>query len=290
MKYVITSCFFILLLISNAQVSIQSTLPGTLGVNAEIKFDVRISKGAVANFSKYQIDVPEGVTLSEVESKGGAFSFDNNRAKIIWVNTPPEADFIVSMKLKTGPGTGSGFIHQKFYYLENDTKREIEAEPVNVIFSTAGTSASSKLSSALAQSVTGSPTLSASNAIVETASKTTPPVSKPVEKAVVKEPVKPTQPPPVVTEPAAKAQTTPANPAATDGIVYRVQLAASTEKPSASKYAGIQPLEISKEGTMFKVLVGTFTSKDDAIKMKNDLAAKGFNGFVVAYQNGQRIK
>jgi len=74
------------------------------------------------------------------------------------------------------------------------------------------------------------------------------------------------------------------------GIVYKVQLAASSEKPIASKYDSLKEVTIAKEGTLYKVLVGNFSNKEDAVKMKTDLIVKGFSGFVVTYQNGERIK
>lgn len=284
--FLIALCISAIVSRVNGQVTLRSTIPTTIGINSEFNFDVKITKGSVANFSKYQIDVPTGITIKEVESKAGSFSFENNRAKIIWVNTPAEPEFIITMKLISGAGNSPGTINQKFTFLENGAKKEIEAEPVHVVFSGTGSSATAPINSAAAKETSEKPALTASkNTITEKA-----PVAE-AKPEVVKTPEKKVQPE-ILKAPERKEvnEAAASSLVAAGGIVYKVQLAASAEKPVASKYGSLSQVSIVKEGAMYKVLVGNFAVKDDAVKMKADLASKGFNGFVVAYQNGERVK
>lgn len=278
MRYIFSLMLCVLCIGCWAQAGLQSTLPGTIGINSELTFEVKISKGAVSNFSKYQIDVPAGVTISEVDSKGGAFSFGSNRAKIIWVNTPPDAEFVIRMKLNAGTAFGPGYFHHKYYYLENEARREIESGPVPVVFSGSGTfTVAPLIVGARTETLTEKTNLTAS--VNPATPRPTAVTASATPVAVAKKEI--------AASPSLTEQKTPSGAGT---IVYRVQLSAGSEKPATGKYAGVKDLEVVKEGAMFKVLVGALASKEEAVRLKNDLAAKGFNGFVVAYQNGERVK
>ncbi len=58
------------------QVTIQTNLPASIAPNSNLNIEVKINKGSIANFSKYQMDVPAGVNVSEGNSKTGNFSFE----------------------------------------------------------------------------------------------------------------------------------------------------------------------------------------------------------------------
>jgi hypothetical protein len=266
--------FFILLGIISfnyliSQVTISSNFPASLGLNAAVDVDVKINKGAIANFAKYQMDVPAGITVSEGDSKGGNFTFENNRAKIVWVSIPADAEFIVKFKVKVTAGTATdGSVTQKFYYLENGAKKEVETDPLAVKIG-GGTTAAVK----------------------------TEPVKKeePVKKAepvtVAKtEPIKKEEPVVTKTEPVKKEEPKAATPSA-DGLVFKIQLAASPTDPGKSKYAALgNACSISKEDGMYKVLYGNYATKEEALKAREEIATKGFTGFLVKYQNGVRVK
>lgn len=142
MKYLIL-VFAITLsrLVSYGQITMKTTLPLAIAPNTELVFEVKVSKGAIANFAKYQLDVPEGMLISEVDSKNGTFSFENNRAKIVWVNISSDPEFTISMKLKTAAFTGTASLNQRFYFLEDGTRKDIEAEPLVINFSEAAAKA-----------------------------------------------------------------------------------------------------------------------------------------------------
>lgn len=127
----IIGCFTLTVL--TGQVSMMINLPDSISTNSQLVFDIKINKGELSNFAKYQIDVPEGIVLEEVDSRAGNFSYENKRAKIVWVIAPPDSEFVVRMKLISGPLTGPGVVQQKFYYIENGNRKENEA-PVKKVY------------------------------------------------------------------------------------------------------------------------------------------------------------
>lgn len=262
------------------QVTITTNMPSSLSSGSNTDVEVKINKGSIANFAKYQMDVPVGVTVSEVDSKSGNFTFENNRAKIVWVSVPSDAEFTLKFKVNVSSSApAEGAVIQKFYFLENGAKKEVEAEAMNVQFG----------GSATPKNVSGTTTQPAKSEPAKTQPvATTPAKTEPVKTEPAKtEPVATT---PVATTPAV---TTPAatTSAATPGLVYRVQLASSPTDPGKSKYAALgSGVEISKEDGQYKVLYGKYNTKEEGLKGFEEASAKGFKGFLVKYQNGVRVK
>jgi hypothetical protein len=116
------------------QISVKTNLPPEIKTNSEISFEARIWKGPLKNFSKYQMELPKGVTISEIDCKTGSFSLEDNVVKIIWAITPPENEFTINLKLSSADVKGERTIVHKYYYLEKGEKREIEMAPIRINF------------------------------------------------------------------------------------------------------------------------------------------------------------
>ena len=77
---------------------------------------------------------------------------------------------------------------------------------------------------------------------------------------------------------------------AQNGFTYLVQIGTFATDPGKAKYADLGKVTIEKVGAAYKVLIGEFNTKEEASKKKDELTTKGYSGFVVTYQNGQRAK
>jgi cell division protein FtsN len=342
-RFMKTAYIFLSLLLSASlgfsQVSMLTNLPPSMAPNTQFNIEVKITKGNINTFSKYQMDVPAGVIVTEGNSQTGNFTFDAGRAKIVWVSVPPPPEFIVSFKVNTGTASGPAVINQKFFYVEEGSKKEIEAEPLNITFESsgatvaksfnAGATAEGSMASASpgdnnnsntsntsnpaatnsdpaatpTESVTTSTSTNTSPEPVATTNSITdsPPVtsvttpessssSSSNPPAETKTPVTETKAP--VTEAKAPvADKTPEKPAVTSsGLVYKVQLGAYGYDPGKTKFNSAGKVSISKEDGFYKVILGSFNSKEEAVQKVQELKVKGFDSFVVKYQNGIRVK
>lgn len=74
-----------------------------------------------------------------------------------------------------------------------------------------------------------------------------------------------------------------------NGLVYKIQLGAFSKEPSKRDFKAVGKVKIAEENGMYKVLYGSFSTKEDALKQREQIIAKGFDGFVVAYENGIRV-
>lgn len=270
-----------------SQITITANLPSSVSTGSSIDADVKINKGTVGNFAKYQMDVPVGYVVSGVDVKGGNFTFENQRAKIVWVSVPGDAEFTVKFKLQVGSDAASpGTFLQKFYYLENNEKKEVEAAPI--VVTTGGAVASAPVTSA-----PPAETKPVETTPVNNTSSTPPAETKPVETKPVATSTPPaeTKPEPVrESKPAATtANTSSANSTEVAGVTFKVQIGAYTTEPSKSKFSGAGNVSIDMINGLYKVTTGNFKTKDDAIKYRDQLQSKGYPGFIVRYENGKRV-
>ncbi len=284
MKKAFTLFGLLISFVSFSQITITANLPASISAGSSIDADVKINKGTVGNFAKYQMDVPGGYIVSAGDVKGGNFTFENQRAKIVWVSVPSENEFTIQLKIQASSTAVSGTFSQKFYYLENNEKKEVEGNSMNVAVGDGGSVAMTT-----SAETTPNPTP------VETV-KPTPvePVSTTPAETVKPTPVETVKPTPVETvkstpvESTGASKTSPAM-ASESGMTYKVQLGAYSTQPNKSRFSGLNNLSIEQVNGLYKVTCGSFKTKDDAIKYRDELTAKGFNGFIVKYQNGQRI-
>lgn len=250
-----------------SQISINANFPSNMNAGSTVDADVKIIKGAVGNFAKYQLDVPSGYVVSAVDAKTGNFTFENQRAKIVWVSVPSEPEFTIKLKVQANSdATNPGTFNQKFYYLENSEKKEVEAAPVVITIGGASSTAVTTLPAETQPVTTSTP--------VETqpVTTTTPVETKPVE-----------------SKPVETAKTKPSTSASETGMTFRVQLGAYTNEPTKSKFSGAGKVNIDLINGMYKVTVGNFNSLDEAVRFRDELKSKGYSGFIAKYKNGVRI-
>ncbi len=280
-----------------SQITITSNLPANINTGASIDAEVKINKGTVSNFAKYQMDVPAGYVVSAIEVKGGNFTFENQRAKIVWVSIPSDPEISIKLKVQANSDAANpGTFSQKFYYLENNEKKEVDGG--NNVITIGGGGAAVAVN-------TTTETKPVETKVVETVVTETKPVetkvvetvtqTKTVETKVVE--TKPVETKKVETVTSSKVtnnnSTTSArvnsSSASEAGMTFRVQLGAFAIEPSKNKFAAAGSVKIDLINGMYKVTTGNFTSKEEAIKFRDQLQVKGFSGFVAKYKDGKRI-
>lgn len=276
-----------------SQITINANFPSNMNSASTVDAEVKINKGAVGNFAKYQLDVPAGYVISIVDAKGGNFTFENQRAKIVWVSVPSEPEFTVKLKVQANSdATNPGTFLQKFYYLENNEKKEVEATPA--IINIGGGSAVVATTPIETKPVTTTTPVE-TKPVETTPVTTTPTETKPVETKPVTT-TTPTETKPVETKPVttttSSSETKPVKPVTSSseaGMTYKVQIGAYSNQPSKSKFSGAGNVNIDLINGMYKVTVGNFKTLDDAIKHRDELKSKGYNGFIAKYKDGVRI-
>ena len=127
MKYIKGIIFAIFLSFTiSAQVNVTTDLPAELAKNKEITLSIKFDKGPIRNYSKYEMLVPEGIVIKELDCRYGAFSFENNKVRVIWAITPADPIYTIQVKFFTGNETGPKQITQTYAYAEKGQKLELD--------------------------------------------------------------------------------------------------------------------------------------------------------------------
>ena len=250
-----------------AQVSITANLPTQMVANSKFTAEVNIVKGELSNFAKYQIDVPLGYVITPIDIKGGNFTFENQRAKLVWVSLPTDESFSISYQIEVNSSAAdTGILAQKFYYLENNEKKVVESKPITVT-----------IGSIQMTSINGTSAQPNSSNVVKTSVVS---VSDPSKNAA-----------PDNSTSSGFNNASPSNTSASNqsGLTYRVQIGSFAAEPIKSKFSKIGKVYVELINGAYKVTAGNFSVREDAILYRDELQTKGFPGFIIVLKNGQRV-
>lgn len=275
-------------------------VPTTAAAGSSFTVEININRGSINGFMKFFQELPPGFTASEIDSKGGSFSFADNGAKVVWIAPPNEPTYTISYKVNV-PADASGpkVLNAKFSFINNNERKIFEFEPKTITIGGSGAVASTPTPVKTAQ--IGSTTPAKVSTPIAEKTPATPPAEKETAAAVPSS--KPTNPP--TTTPAKEASTpmvaqkketvTPSatKPAtstpASAGKTYRVQIGAFSAKPKLGDVQDITTVVLDNGIT--KYFSGNFATVEEATKRKEEVAKKGFPGaFVVAFENGKIAK
>ena len=159
------SVFLFSFFFGDSPVSVIGNIPKNIKPNTEFTAEIKISKGAIAGFAKFQIEVPQGFTVKELDSKGGNFSFANTIGKIIWTSSPSESEFTVKFTIvPDGSTSGVKTISSKFAYVSNNVKEVVEMTPAEITIGDAVVAAETPVTTQTTQPITSLET----NTVTET--------------------------------------------------------------------------------------------------------------------------
>jgi hypothetical protein len=117
------------------EVKIKHNPPENMGSASEAVVVVELDKSDVTGFAKYQITVDEGLSIEVVESSGASFTFNNGKAKFIWMALPASEEFSISYRIRTtGAAKGKKALESRFSYIyENERKNhDVPTHYINV--------------------------------------------------------------------------------------------------------------------------------------------------------------
>lgn len=95
-----------------------------LNDNNEVIVNLLVNKSDLNGFGKIQEQVPKGYVAKSIRGKNSIFTFKNHTIKFMWMNMPPEKQFVVAYKLvPEGEIPDQAFlINGTFSYAENESR------------------------------------------------------------------------------------------------------------------------------------------------------------------------
>ncbi|MES2567337.1 MAG: hypothetical protein V4565_10745 [Bacteroidota bacterium] len=114
--------------------TLTGNFPKSANVATEFTAEIKVNKGSIGGFAKLQMEVPQGFTVKESDSKNGNFSFAGTIAKIIWTSVPGEPEFTVKFIVSAdASAAGAKTITSKFSFVNNNNKEVIEMIPAEIM-------------------------------------------------------------------------------------------------------------------------------------------------------------
>ncbi len=285
MKFIFCLVFNLIISYCIAQVTMVTNLPESVKPDIKLNVQIKINKGSLSGFSKYELDLPQGFIAETGYDKNSYFTFEKQRVKIVWVKLPQEEEFVVAFKLKTIKSIGTYSLEHKFSYVDAGVKKEIIGNQIELKVAADGVS---KTLSYLSEIEHKS---SVEKTVVPTPEKNN--LSNSFNAPVAAAKTSTSYPPPPKQNTSIPVKPGLNNGVTTttqNGIIYLIQIGTFGADPGKSKYATLGKVTIEKVVNSYKVLIGDFSTKEEAQKKREELISKGYNGFIVSYQNGQRVK
>jgi hypothetical protein len=80
-------------------ITVKVSAPATVVAGNTIEVEVKIEKGNLQGFARYQVELPNGIVASPIERAFADFEFRDNTMKLIWLNLPPEEVITIRYQL-----------------------------------------------------------------------------------------------------------------------------------------------------------------------------------------------
>lgn len=114
----------------SGDVTVKLDVPGQINAGSEIKVDITITKSNLQGFSRFQVDLPAGITATNVSSANADFSFKDQKVRYIWLRLPDEPTITISFNLKCYERLKGNFdLVGKFSYIDNNERKNIDLIP-----------------------------------------------------------------------------------------------------------------------------------------------------------------
>jgi len=109
-----------------ATISVTMDIPGAVEAGEEFDINIVIQKGSLEEFSRFQQELPFGLTATAVNSGTADFSFDRQRVRFIWLKLPAEGQVSIAYRVKVHERLKGEFtITGEFSYVEEDERKSV---------------------------------------------------------------------------------------------------------------------------------------------------------------------
>lgn len=113
----------------NAGIVQEHDLPGDLAPGASQLVTWSLDIYDCEGFARFQIQFPDGISAQPVETASASYSFEEGKAKFIWMELPPKNALQVSLEISADSDFTGGSVTQWFSFIRDGRRKDVEFEP-----------------------------------------------------------------------------------------------------------------------------------------------------------------
>jgi hypothetical protein len=115
--------------IFNGAVSVKVDVQKVVVAGNDIKVQITLNKGKLETFSRFQMDLPAGLTATSDNSAYGDFSFEEKKVRFVWLRLPAQDEITISYIIHFDERLKGTFnLGGRFSYLENNERKFVDVD------------------------------------------------------------------------------------------------------------------------------------------------------------------
>jgi len=112
-------------------VSIKNNIPSNFIVGQEVAVEFRISKGIQTGFAKFQLELPDGISIIKKDEMNSIYSIQNGVAQWIWSEVPEDEELLIKLTLVASElGIGIKTFNSNYSFIEKNEKKVFNMLPL----------------------------------------------------------------------------------------------------------------------------------------------------------------
>lgn len=113
-----------------SDVSMRMEVPPQVVAGTEFEVRITLKKGDVESFSRFQMDIPAGLTATGSASANADFSFSEKRVRLIWLRLPDPQEITFSFNVKVDERLKGIFtLDGQFSYIDDNERQTAFLSP-----------------------------------------------------------------------------------------------------------------------------------------------------------------
>jgi hypothetical protein len=123
----------LILQIFPGNVSVKMDVPAQVNAGSEFEVRITLNKGDLDGFSRFQQNIPAGLSAISDQSSNADFTFTDKRVRLIWLRVPKNDEITVSYRVKVDERLKGNFtLGGKFSYIDNNERKFVDVSAVSV--------------------------------------------------------------------------------------------------------------------------------------------------------------
>ena len=112
-------------------VTIKNNIPSNFIVGQEVAVEFRISKGIQTGFAKFQLELPDGISIIKKDEMNSIYSIQNGVAQWIWSEVPEDEELLIKLTLVASElGIGIKTFNSNYSFIEKNEKKVFNMLPL----------------------------------------------------------------------------------------------------------------------------------------------------------------